>query len=70
VDDRVFQLWEEVLSIATSIEFSKEEDESVWQFNSVGFIHFNLFIVDDTTNVTRARGLIVAATHEVKRNPN
>jgi hypothetical protein len=59
-----------VLSIATSIEFSKEEDESVWQFNSVGFIHFNLFIVDDTTNVTRARGLIVTVTHEVKRNPN
>jgi hypothetical protein len=36
VDRKVFQLWEEVLCIASAIEFSEDEDEPVWQFNLVG----------------------------------
>jgi hypothetical protein len=33
---RLFQLWEEVVSIAESIELSPDEDEMVWQFHSSG----------------------------------
>jgi hypothetical protein len=36
---RVFQLWEEVVSITTSIELS-EEEEPVWQFSSRGVYTF------------------------------
>jgi hypothetical protein len=36
VDRKVFQLWEEVLCIASAIEFSEDEDGPVWQFNLVG----------------------------------
>jgi hypothetical protein len=33
---RLFNPWEEVLSIASSLELSSEEDEPVWQYNSSG----------------------------------
>jgi hypothetical protein len=36
VDIRLYQLWEEVVSVATSIELIGEEDELVWQFSSCG----------------------------------
>jgi hypothetical protein len=29
-------LWEEVLSIAASLELNNEDDEPVWQYNSLG----------------------------------
>jgi hypothetical protein len=34
VDVRLFNLWEEVLSIASSLVLSSEEDEPMWQFHS------------------------------------
>jgi hypothetical protein len=34
VDRRVFQLWDEVVSLASSITLTEEEDEPIWQFNS------------------------------------
>jgi hypothetical protein len=36
VDIRLFNLWEEVLSIAASLELNNEDDEPVWQYNSLG----------------------------------
>jgi hypothetical protein len=36
MDIRLFNPWEEVLSIASSLELSSEEDEPVWQYNSSG----------------------------------
>jgi hypothetical protein len=36
VDRRVFQLWDEVVSLASSITLTEEEDEPIWQFNSTG----------------------------------
>jgi hypothetical protein len=36
VDIRLFNLWEEVLSIASSLVLSSEDDEPVWQFHSSG----------------------------------
>jgi hypothetical protein len=36
MDIRLFNPWEEVLSIASSLELSSEEDEPVWQCNSSG----------------------------------
>jgi hypothetical protein len=36
VDIRLFQLWEEVVSIAESISLTMDEDEMVWQFQSSG----------------------------------
>jgi hypothetical protein len=35
-DIRLFNLWEEVLSIAASLELSNDDDEPVWQYNSSG----------------------------------
>jgi hypothetical protein len=34
VDIRLFNLWEEVLGLASSLEISSEEDEHVWQYSS------------------------------------
>jgi hypothetical protein len=36
VDVRLFNLWEEVVSIAESVNFTPEEDELIWQFQSSG----------------------------------
>jgi hypothetical protein len=36
VDNRLFQLWEELVSIASAIVLAESEDEPVWQFNYVG----------------------------------
>jgi hypothetical protein len=36
VDVRLFNLWEELVNLATTIEFSHEEDALVWQFQSSG----------------------------------
>jgi hypothetical protein len=37
VNNRLFGLWEEVLTIASSLELSpREEDEPIWQFHSLG----------------------------------
>jgi hypothetical protein len=36
VNIRLFQLWEEVVSIAESISLTMDEDEMVWQFQSSG----------------------------------
>jgi hypothetical protein len=36
VDRRLFDLWEEVLSITTSLELTTEEDELVWEYNFSG----------------------------------
>jgi hypothetical protein len=36
VDMRPFLLWEEVMSIASSITQTSEEDEMIWQFSSTG----------------------------------
>jgi hypothetical protein len=36
VNIRLFQLWEEVVSIAESISLTMDEDEMVWQFQSLG----------------------------------
>jgi hypothetical protein len=36
VDRRLFDLWEEVLAIAASLELSSDEDEPVWQYSSAG----------------------------------
>jgi hypothetical protein len=36
VDRRLFDLWKEVLGIASSLKLSSEEDEPVWQYNSSG----------------------------------
>jgi hypothetical protein len=46
VDLKLFHLWEEVVSIASSINFMDEEDEPIWQFYSSGLYssHF-LYIV-------------------------
>jgi hypothetical protein len=35
VDRKIFQLWGEVVSIASAIEFSEKDDELVWQLNLV-----------------------------------
>jgi hypothetical protein len=36
VDIRLFNLWEDVLGLASSLEISSEEDEPMWQYNSSG----------------------------------
>jgi hypothetical protein len=36
VDVKLFNLWEELVSLVTTIEFSGEEDALVWQFQSSG----------------------------------
>jgi hypothetical protein len=36
VDVKLYRLWEEVVAIASSINFSAEEDEPVWTFQSNG----------------------------------
>jgi hypothetical protein len=34
VDSRIFSLWEKVLSIASSLVLSDEDDEPIWQYHS------------------------------------
>lgn len=36
VDDRLFQLWLEIKQLASTINFSDEEDILIWQFTSTG----------------------------------
>uniref|UniRef100_A0A0A9GGC5 Reverse transcriptase zinc-binding domain-containing protein n=1 Tax=Arundo donax TaxID=35708 RepID=A0A0A9GGC5_ARUDO len=36
VDERLMRMWEEVVQITTTIEFTGEEDGLVWQFHSSG----------------------------------
>jgi hypothetical protein len=36
VDIRLFNQWEEILAIASSINLSDEDDEPIWQYNSSG----------------------------------
>jgi hypothetical protein len=36
VDIRLFNLWEELISIASSISLSDAEDEMIWSFHSFG----------------------------------
>ena len=36
VDDRVYNLWLEVVQLASTISFTDEEDSLIWQFNSHG----------------------------------
>jgi hypothetical protein len=36
VDLRLFNQWEEILAIASTINFSEEEDEPIWEFHSSG----------------------------------
>ena len=36
VDDRLFQLWLEIKQLASTINFSDEEDVLIWQFTSTG----------------------------------
>jgi hypothetical protein len=45
VDSRIFSLWEKVLSIASSLVLSDEDDEPIWQYHSSEFILPNLYIV-------------------------
>jgi hypothetical protein len=40
VDSRVFQLWKEVVSIASTIVLTGEEDALVWQYQSSGLYSF------------------------------
>jgi hypothetical protein len=40
VDIRLFNLWEEVLNIASSLSLSNEDDEPVWQIHSLGIYSF------------------------------
>jgi hypothetical protein len=53
VDVRLYNLWEEVVNIASSIELSGEEDELIWQFDSSG-IYFSqsLYAVINFRGVT------------------
>jgi hypothetical protein len=36
VDRRLFLMWEELVSLVSTIEFSEEEDTLVWQYQSSG----------------------------------
>jgi hypothetical protein len=45
VDIKVFNLWEEVVSLAATIDFSDDDDAMVWQFQLSGVIHRNPCIV-------------------------
>jgi hypothetical protein len=36
VDIRLFNMWEQVISAASTLVLSKEEDELIWWFNSFG----------------------------------
>jgi hypothetical protein len=36
VDERLFSLWEEIVSLASTVEFSEEEDSMIWIFSSNG----------------------------------
>jgi hypothetical protein len=36
LDSRVYSLWEEVVAIASTINFTNEDDEPVWVFQSKG----------------------------------
>jgi hypothetical protein len=36
VDIRLYNLWEKVVNIASTINFTNEEDEPIWQFQSSG----------------------------------
>jgi hypothetical protein len=36
VNNRLFNMWEEIMAIASSICLTEEEDEMVWQFHSSG----------------------------------
>jgi hypothetical protein len=36
VDVRLYNRWNEVVSLASSINFSEDDDEMVWQHNSSG----------------------------------
>jgi hypothetical protein len=36
VDTRLFNMWEEIVSIASMINYTGEEDEMIWQFQSSG----------------------------------
>jgi hypothetical protein len=33
---RVFLMWEELVSLVSTVEFSEEEDTLVWQYQSSG----------------------------------
>jgi hypothetical protein len=35
---KLFGMWQEVLSIAASLELSTEEDEHMWQYHSSGLL--------------------------------
>ena len=36
IDSWVMNLWQEVLQLASTIDFSEEEDSLIWTFNSSG----------------------------------
>jgi hypothetical protein len=36
VDVRLFNMWDEVVSIASALELTGEEDEPIWPFHSSG----------------------------------
>ena len=36
IDSWVMNLWQEVLQLASTIDFSEEEDSLIWNFNSSG----------------------------------
>lgn len=43
VDDRLMNLWLEVVQLASTISFSDEDDSLVWQLNSNG-VYSSVFI--------------------------
>jgi hypothetical protein len=43
-DESSPELWYEVFQLASTIIFKDEEDSLVWQFTSMEFIEFNLYI--------------------------
>jgi hypothetical protein len=60
VDRRVYQMWEEVVSIASTIEFSADDDALVWQLQSSG-----LYSSHSLYRVINFRGIISVYTPSV-----
>jgi hypothetical protein len=53
VDIRLYNLWEEVVSLASSINFSDIDDEMVWQHNSSGlYLSQSLYSIINFRGVT------------------
>ena len=60
VDNRLWNLWSEVIQLASTIVFSEEEDSLIWQFNSSG-----VYSSQSLYRVINCRGVIPVYTPAV-----